>query len=104
MRGKNWVMNQQRGWIGVGGRMVGREGGEDGLTNFEIFKDGLLQKTESCGAMKVHKCEATVTTVAPITTEIPYFFAGASKSNYKTVLGSLLVVTKTRQFTIQSGI
>ena len=72
MKGKeNLVMNQQRGWVGVGGMMVDREEGEDGLTNFEIFKDSLLQKTESCGAMKVHKCEATVTTVSPITTAIP---------------------------------
>ncbi len=42
-----------------GGRMVGREEGEDGLTNFESFKDNLLQKTESCGARKVHKRKAT---------------------------------------------
>ena len=44
---------QQRGRGDGGGE------GEDGLTNFDIFKDSPLQKTESCGARKVHMHKAT---------------------------------------------
>ena len=65
------MMNQQRGRVGVGGRMVGREEGEDVLTNFEIFKDSLLQKTELVEPGRSISAKLHGTTVPPATTRIP---------------------------------
>jgi hypothetical protein len=66
-------MNQQRRWVGVGWRMVGREEGEDGLINFEIFKDSLLQKQNLVESARSVSAKLHGTTVSPSPPEIPNF-------------------------------
>ena len=51
--------------------MVGREEGEDGLTNFEIFIDSLLQKQNLVEPGRSISAKLHGTTVSPVTTRIP---------------------------------
>jgi len=68
---------------------MGREEGEDGLTNFEIFIDSLLQKQNLVEPGRSISVKLHDTTVSLVTTRIPKFLEGAIKSNHKTVLGGL---------------
>ena len=57
-----------KGMVGIAGRMVGREEGEDGLTNFEIFKTACCKKQNLVEPGRSISAKLHGTTVSPVTT------------------------------------